>query len=256
LIENDKTPVGVVMNNYDFDNSVSSPFGKALPQVDMRPLMRAVYLWMVFGLLTTAAVSAYVTTSIVAVRQISQWYMPLIILEFVIVLGISWAINRISPVVAGFLFFLYSAINGLVFGVIFYAYIAQGESMAIANAFLTTAGLFGTMTVIGYTTKTDLTKWGSFLMMGVIGLVIASVVNWFLGSSMLDFIISVVGVLIFTGLTAYDTQRIKVMAEQAQYNSDQNTVAKLAIMGALTLYLDFINIFLFLLRLFGGGRRD
>jgi FtsH-binding integral membrane protein len=240
------------MYNYNFSENPSY----SLPQIEVRPLMRAVYLWMMFGLLTTAGVAFLVTSSVEAVVTISRWYMPLIILELVIVFGLSWAINKISPTVAGFLFFLYAAINGLVFGVIFFAYIQSGNGMAISNAFLTTAGLFGTMSVIGYTTKVDLTKFSTFFMMALIGLFIAMIVNFFLGSGPLDFAISVFGVLLFTALTAYDTQRIKNMASELQYSADQATLGRLSIMGALQLYLDFINIFIFLLRLFGGGRRD
>src|SRR6185369_8674128 len=107
-------------------------------------------------------------------------------------------INKISPAVAGFLFFVYAAINGLVLGVVFYAYIAMGQSMAISNAFLTTAGLFGAMSVVGYTTKVDLSKFSTFFMMAMIGLVIAMFVNMLLGSELMDFVISVIGVLLFT----------------------------------------------------------
>jgi uncharacterized protein len=240
------------MHNYSFSDNLS----KSLPQIEVRPLMRMVYLWMMFGMLTTAVVAYFVTGSLDSVRQVSQWRFPLFILEFGIVIAISWAFNKISPAVAGFLFFIYAAVNGLFLGTIFFAYISMGQSMAITNAFLTTAGLFGAMSLVGYTTKVDLSKYGTFFMMAMIGLLIAMVVNIFLGSGPLDFVISVVGVLLFTALTAYDTQRIKEMAEQAQYNADQATTSKLAILGALKLYLDFINLFLFLLRLFGSGRRN
>ncbi len=248
------------MNNFDFDNNnnaegvFAQQNWRVLPNIDVRPLMRSVYLWMVFGLLTTAAISFFVAQSPVFVTQAANFMLPTILLQLGLVMGISWGFNKLSPMVAGLLFFAYAALNGVLFGVIFFAYIAQGQSMAIANAFLTTAGLFGAMTVVGYTTKVDLSKWGSFLMMGVIGLFIAMIVNMFLGSGIMDFVISVIGVLIFTALTAYDTQRIKEMAASMSVNSDKNLASKLAIMGALKLYLDFINIFLFLLRLFGGGR--
>ena len=146
---------------------------------------------------------------------------------------------------AAILFFAYAALNGLLFGVIFFSYIAAGQSMAIANAFITTAGLFGTMTVIGYTTKVDLSKYGSFLMMAVIGLFIAILVNMFLGSSVLDLVISVIGVLVFVGLTAYDTQKIKQLG-QAGF-ADGESRHKAAIIGALRLYLDFINLFMIIM---------
>ncbi|MGJ3237316.1 MAG: Bax inhibitor-1/YccA family protein [Anaerolineae bacterium] len=249
------------MNNFDFNNNngegIFSQRSMPLVDIDVRPLMRTVYLWMMFGLLTTALISWFIAAQpLQVIAQISNLWLPIVILQLGLVIGISWGFNKLSSTVAGGLFFLYAALNGVMFGVLFFAYIAQGQSMAIANAFLTTAGLFGTMTVVGYTTKVDLSKWGSFLMMGVIGLFIAIIVNMFLGSSMLDFIISVVGVLIFTALTAYDTQRIKEMAANMvmQGSSQSELASKLAIMGALKLYLDFINIFLFLLRLFGGGR--
>lgn len=250
------------MNNFDFDNNNNAEgvfsqqdwMPKVKVDIDVRPLMRSVYMWMVFGLLTTAAISFFVAQSPVMVTQASQFLLPTIVLQLGLVMGISWGFNKLSPIAAGALFFVYAALNGVLFGVIFFSYIAAGQSMAIANAFLTTAGLFGTMTVVGYTTKVDLSKWGSFLMMGVIGLFIAMIVNMFLGSSIMDFVISVIGVLVFTALTAYDTQRIKEMAESMSNSNDKNLASKLAIMGALKLYLDFINIFLFLLRLFGGRR--
>lgn len=250
------------MSNYNFETmNEDAFFDKAKnwtpASIDIRPLMRTVYLWMMFGLLTTAGISAYVASlPIEAIAQLSGFMMPIILLQLGLVIGINWGFNKLSPALAAILFFAYAALNGLLFGVIFFAYIEAGQSMAIANAFITTAGLFGTMTVIGYTTKVDLSKYGSFLMMAVIGLFIAIIVNMFLGSSMLDLIISVIGVLVFTALTAYDTQRIKEMAQSlvAQGQSQSDMAAKLAIMGALKLYLDFINLFLFLLRLFGGGR--
>lgn len=244
--------------NWNSDTNYQSiSYDRSAISVDVQPLMRMVYLWMVVGLLTTAGISYIVASSFDNVRAVMPFAMPALIVEFIIVMALSWGISKMSPTVAGFLFLVYSAINGAVFGIIFFAYVAQGQGMAITNAALTTAGLFGAMTVVGYTTKVDLSKFSTFLMMAMIGLVIAMIVNMFLGSSMLDLIISVIGVLVFTGLTAWDTQRIKEMAEQPEYSTHNGDTAKLAIMGALKLYLDFINIFLFLLRLFGGGgRRD
>lgn len=238
-------------NNSGFGNldmsSVSS-------NIEIRPLMRLVYMWMGFGLLTTAIISGFVAANAAVVQGVANLFFPIIIAQFAIVFGIGWAMNRVSPMVAGGLFFTYAVLNGLTFGVIFAAYVAAGSGYAIMNAFLTTAGLFGAMTVVGYTTKVDLTQFSTFFMMAIIGLVIAMVVNIFLGSTMIDFIISVVGVLLFTGLTAYDTQRIKQMSMMPQYQQHSDAMSKLAIFGALQLYLDFINLFLFLLRLFAGGR--
>lgn len=244
------------MNNYSFDNHRDNTFQNVFSDitVEMQPLMRQVYMWMFAGLLATAAIAFVVSQNVQFVGMASQWWLAIVILQVGLVLGISWGFNRINATVAIGLFFLYAVLNGLMFGVLFFAYIAQGQSMAIANAFLTTAGLFGTMSVIGYTTKVDLSKFGTYLMMAVVGIFIASIVNMFLGSGMVDLIISVVGVLVFTGLTAYDTQHIKRMAAQMAYSDDRALLSKLAIMGALKLYLDFINLFMFLLRLMGGGR--
>jgi len=251
------------MNNMNWNNNNTGGFSflqddaaQAKPAIDIRPLMRLVYMWMGVGLLLTAGVSFLVASSpaIVAMTANPILFLVLIIVQFAIVFGMMWAMRRTSPTIVTGLFLLYAALEGLIFGVIFFALIQSGQSMAITNAFLTTAGLFGTMTVIGYTTKIDLTKFGTFFMMALIGLVIAMVVNIFLASSALDFIISVVGVILFTGLTAYDTQKIKNMSYDPDFQEYGNETAKLAIFGAFTLYLDFINLFLFLLRLFAGGR--
>lgn len=246
------------MSNMNWNNNNQGSFSflqdRAQPLTDVRPLMRLVYLWMALGLLLTAGVSFVVMNTPALIQFAATLWLPLIIVQFVIVFAMMWAMRRVSPTVVTGLFLLYAALEGLIFGVIFFALVQGGQAMAITNAFLTTAGLFGTMTVIGYTTKVDLSKFGTFFMMALIGLIIAMVVNIFLGSSALDFIISVVGVLLFTGLTAYDTQKIKEMASQPEFQQYGNETAKLAIMGAFTLYLDFINLFIFLLRLFAGGR--
>lgn len=165
------------------------------------------------------------------------------------VLIMSFAFNRLSFTALMGLFLAYSLVNGLSLSVIFLIY----SSAAISKVFFITAGLFATMAVVGYTTKTDLTKLGSILMMAVIGIVIASLVNYFLESAAFDYLISCVGVLVFTGLVAYDTQKVKRIGAGVEYGTA--TAGKLALMGALSLYLDFINLFLFLLRVF-GGRRD
>ena len=165
------------------------------------------------------------------------------------VLIMSFAFNRLSFSALMGLFLAYSLVNGLSLSVIFLIY----SSAAISKVFFITAGLFATMAVVGYTTKTDLTKLGSILMMAVIGIVIASLVNYFLESAAFDYLISCVGVLVFTGLVAYDTQKVKRIGAGVEYGTA--TAGKLALMGALSLYLDFINLFLFLLRVF-GGRRD
>jgi hypothetical protein len=175
-----------------------------------------------------------------------QWVVILGPLAFVLVL--SFGINRLSVGTAQLLFWLYAATVGVSFAVLLMVYTGQ----SVARTFFITAAAFGALSLVGYTTKRDLSGMGSFLFMGLFGIIIASVVNIWLASSMMQFIISVVGVLVFAGLTAYDTQRIKEM----YFEGDEEVVAgRKAVMGALSLYLDFINLFLMLLQLF-GGRRD
>ncbi|MCS6835888.1 MAG: Bax inhibitor-1/YccA family protein [Anaerolineae bacterium] len=231
--------------------------------IDMNPIMRAVYGWMTLGLVVTAFISLFITQQAVlpngmpnidVLNTLSGLMLPAIIVQLVIALGLSFLVNRISPVVSGVLFFVYSAITGLTFGVIFTGLAISGDFSAVVKAFFSTAGVFGAMTLVGLTTKTDLTRMGSFLMMALIGLIIASVINIFLRSDAFGFIISIVGVLIFTGLTAYDTQKIKEMAHEAAYSGDSGFGQRVAIMGAFTLYLDFINLFLYLLRIFASSR--
>jgi hypothetical protein len=166
----------------------------------------------------------------------------------IFVMAMSFGVNKMSlPVLIG-TFVAYSIVNGISFSFIFFIY----NIGSIYKVFLSTAGLFAVMAIAGYTTKTDLTKLGSILMIGLIGIVVASLINFFMHSAQMDYIISILGVIIFTGLTAYDVQKIKNIGEQA---GDSSEGKKYGIMGALTLYLDFINLFLFLLRLF-GGRKD
>ena len=171
-------------------------------------------------------------------------FFGLMIGELALVFTLSGAINKMSASTATLIFIAYSALNGVTLSVVALAYTAS----SITSTFVTTAGMFGAMSAYGYMTKKDLTSWGSFLFMGLIGVVIASVVNIFVGSSTVSWVISGIGVIVFTGLTAYDTWKIKEMATQGTEGR------KPAIMGALTLYLDFINLFLMLLR-FTGDRR-
>lgn len=236
--------------NFRNDSYVIGAPGKVKPLegLQLNAVMRNVYGWMTMGLLVTAAMALAVANSGFFPSQGILWLA--IFAQLGIVLGLSFAIKRISATAAGMLFFVYSALTGFTFSILFLAF----SLGSIAAAFLSTAGVFGAMTIVGMTTKTDLTKYSSYFMMGLIGLIIASVINIFLGSSAFDFLISVFGVLLFTGLTAYDTQRIARMAASQQMKVDSEDTLKFSIMGALTLYLDFINLFLFMLRLFGGGR--
>jgi hypothetical protein len=176
-------------------------------------------------------------------------YFGLFIVQIAIVFGLSAAINRIPSGVAIGAFFLYSALTGLTFSILFMVF----TGASIASTFLICAGMFAGVSVFGYVTKMDLSKFGTYLFMALIGIILASVVNIFLKSPMMNWIISIVGVLVFTGLTAYDTQKIKQMSQTTDFESEQGK--KAAVIGALALYLDFINLFMFLLNLL-GSRRD
>ena len=211
--------------------------------------MRSVYLKMFLALLVTAATSFVVLDqqSFLIYMLNNQWvYWGLLIAELVLVFSVSARLNKISTTTANLMFYAYSILNGIVLSVIFMIY----TSGSIAQTFLITAGVFGAMSAYGYFTKSDLTKFGSFLMMALIGLIVCVVVNMFLDSSTLDWIISFAGVAIFIGLTAWDTQKIKTMMAY----SDGTNIGKIATIGALSLYLDFINLFLYLLRFFGASR--
>lgn len=215
-------------------------------------LMRKVYLWMTFALLITAITAYQVATSETihaAIYSNQLLFWGLIIAEFVLVFSISAAINKLSLTVATLLFVLYSVINGATLSFLLLVYTAS----SVFNVFLISAGTFAAMALFGYFTKTDLSSWGKYLLMALIGLIIASVVNIFTKSSGLEMILNYVGVLIFVGLTAYDTQKIKVMMLQATDAGE--SAQKMALLGALSLYLDFINLFIYLLRIF-GDRRD
>lgn len=207
-------------------------------------VMRGVFGWMGGGLAVTALASLLTVSSPALLQAILGnriLFYALILGELGLVISISGAINRISASTASMLFLAYAALNGLTMSTIFVVY----TSSSVASTFLITAGMFSAMSLFGYLTRSDLTSWGSFLFMGLVGVIIASVVNIFLHSSMIHWVTSMCAVLIFTGLTAYDTQRIKHQG---------NSGRKGAIIGALTLYLDFINMFLALLRLLGDRR--
>ena len=210
-------------------------------------LIRQVYAWMGGGLMVTALMAMVTLSSPVILNAVfgnRMVFYGLIIGELGLVFAISGAINKLSAAMASLLFVLYAALNGITMSVIFAVYTSE----SVASTFVITAGTFGAMSAFGYLTKRDLTGWGSFLFMGLIGVVIASLVNIFTQSSAVSWIISAVGVIVFTGLTAYDTQKIKAMAANGAEGR------KPAILGAPTLYLDFINLFLMLLRLLGNRR--
>ncbi len=213
--------------------------------------MRGIYGWMAAGLGLTAIVAVMVASSPAMLKLVFNpvALIVLVIAELGMVMVLSARINRLSGGAATGLFLGYSALNGLTLSGVFLAYTAT----TIASAFAVSAGMFLAMSVYGMVTKRDLTSMGSFLFMGLIGIILASLVNIFLQSSMMRFVIDCVGVLVFTGLTAYDTQRLKDMGESAPMG-DATAVRRGSILGALTLYLDFINLFLIMLRLFGGNR--
>ena len=211
-------------------------------------LMRKVYTWMTLALLITGVTAFGVASSPTLFMSLSKMMWGLIIAELALVFILSGAINRLSLGTATLMFIGYSVLNGAMLSSIFLVY----EPMVIAKVFFITAGTFGAMAVYGYTTKKDLTSMGKILFMALIGLIIATVVNMFLKSSVFDYILSYIGVAIFIGLTAWDSQKIKEML-QTQYDISEGA-QKLALLGALTLYLDFINLFLYLLRIFGNNR--
>lgn len=230
-------------------NELNPIYTRPAEQVVVRQntLIRQVYAWMGAGL-TVTAIMALVTLSspsiLTAIVGNRLLFFGLMIGELALVFILSGAINRLSASTATLIFIAYSALNGVTLSVVALVYTAN----SIASTFVVTAGMFGAMSIYGYATRRDLTSWGSFLFMGLIGVVIASVVNIFVGSSAVSWFISAIGVIVFTGLTAYDTWKIKEMAAQGTEGR------KPAILGALTLYLDFINLFLMLLR-FTGNRR-
>jgi FtsH-binding integral membrane protein len=218
------------------------------PVIVIQKAMQQVYLWMTAGLMVTGAVATTLYNS-GAVKSLGSLMIVLLIVQIGVVFFLSARINKMAPTTATILFLAYSALSGVTLTPIFYAYTAS----SIGTTFFVTAGTFATMALYGATTKRDLTGLGSMLMMGVVGLVIASIVNIFLGSGLMSLVISAAGVLIFVGLTAYDVQSLTRMAQNVSTEDDTH---RFAIIGALKLYLDFINLFLFLLRFLGTGRRD
>ena len=214
------------------------------------------FLAKVFNLMTLGlgitGVVAYLTanTGLAAAIIGSPLFIMLVLAELGLVFYLSARVEKIQAATAFGLFIGYSVLNGLTLSVIFLAY----TSTSIAGTFFIAAGMFGAMAVYGMVTKRDLSGLGSFLFMGLVGIIIASIVNIFLNSSSVHWMISVLGVLIFTGLTAYDVQKIKRIGEEGILAQGDEVVRKGTVMGALTLYLDFINLFLMLLRFFGGSR--
>ncbi len=231
-----------------FQNNTPGSGISARPAVEASTtFLTHAFVWMFAGLLLTAGVAFAVQGNQQLVDVAAGAFLPLIIGQLILVMVIGWGINRLNATLALGLFFVYAASLGLTIGLIVTAY--SGES--VVSAFLTASGMFGGAALYGVTTKRSLAGIGGFLAMGMIGLVVALVVNLFLASSFFGWILSLIGVAVFTVLTAYDVQRIS----QGQLVARTGSVEKAAVIGALSLYLDFVNLFLFLLRLFGGGRR-
>ena len=231
------------------------PFGttQAQAQVQVNQFIRSVYNWMAVGLALTGVVALYVASSESLIRMIFSnqlLFFGLIIGELALVFYLSARIQKIQASTATGLFLLYSALNGLTLSFVFLIY----TSSSVASVFFICAATFGACSLYGMSTKRDLTSMGSFMTMGLIGIVIASVVNMFIQSSGMNLIISYIGVIVFVGLTAYDTQKLKMMALSQPAGLDAGVVRKGTILGALTLYLDFINLFLMLMRILGDRK--
>ena len=215
-------------------------------------LMRSVYVWMTLALAITGLTALYVAKSMTLINlmlQNSMLFWGLLIAEVGVVMYLTARIHRMTFTTATVLFILYSLLNGVTLSVLFLVYTLS----SIATTFFVTAGTFGVMAVAGMVTRRDLSRIGSLCVMGVIGIIIASVVNLFLHNSVMDLVISCAGVLLFVGLTAYDAQKIKrlLMTEGTEVNEGTQ---KIALLGAMTLYLDFINLFIYLLRLMGDRK--
>lgn len=212
--------------------------------------IQSVYTWMAVGLALTGLISFYTATNEAAIKFLFGTPMLLVglfIAEIALVVFLSARIHKMTATTATMVFLAYAALNGVTISGIFLVYTMS----SIATTFFAAAGTFIAMSVYGMVTKKDLTSWGSFLFMGLIGIVIASIVNMFIKSGPMGLIISYIGVIVFTGLTAYDTQKIKEMALTQPDDIGASAVRKASILGALTLYLDFINLFLMLLRIMG-----
>ncbi|EEG84022.1 MULTISPECIES: Bax inhibitor-1/YccA family protein [Proteus] len=218
----------------------------------LQTFMAQVYGWMTVGLLLTAFVALYVASSEALLSMIFSSkivFFGLIIAQLGLVFVLSGMVHKMSGAMATSLFMLYSVLTGVTISSVLLVYTAS----SIASTFFICAAMFGALSIYGYTTKRSLTGMGSFLFMGLIGIIIASIVNIFMQSSMMSMVISYAGVLIFAGLTAYDTQKLKDMGNEIN-QEDKENMRRYSIMGALTLYLDFINLFLMLLRILGDRR--
>lgn len=237
--------------------------------IDLSAVMRQVYLWVALGLLVAfgvafavgnAAVAAYQAAPVTAtgVRVVnSPLFNPAvmfisIIAYFILAFALQPLIMRLQPTISSLLYLLFTALFGFMISTIFLRY----EAGTIATAFIATAGMFGAMSIVGYTTKVDLSRFGSILMMALLGLIIATVINIFLRLEALYWLVNYAGVVIFAGMTAYDTQWIRTYASGVAMTGNREAGARIALIGAFHLFLDFMNLFLFILSILGGGRSD
>lgn len=239
------------MDNFNNQYVQTRPVTEEQTSEMVRRFMLSVYNWMTLGLgLTAVAAFGIGRSSLVnVILENPMLFWGIIIVQFAVVLGMTFLMKKINSFVAVGLFFVYSLLTGVTFSTLFLVY----TESSIFVTFFTCAAMFAGTSVFGYITKIDLSRFGGFLMMGLIGIIIASVVNIFIGSSAIYWISTYAGVLVFVGLTAWDTQKIKNMGMFMDSKSEDGR--KASIFGALMLYLDFVNLFLFLLRIM-GGRKD
>jgi FtsH-binding integral membrane protein len=233
-------------NGLEGTTSPSDEVSSTLVQESRRAFMSRVYGWMFAGLWITGVMALYTVSNKALMTFAMEWRMALLLAELGLVFALSFAAPRLSGAVAGAMFIGYAALTGMTLSIYFLIYTAG----SIGQAFLMTAGTFGAMSLYGTVTKKDLSGWSAFLFMGLVGVIIASVMNIFMRSDMLGFVTACACVVVFAGLTAYDTQKLRQMHASTGYSA----AATISIVGALTLYLDFINLFLALLRLFGRRR--
>lgn len=238
------------MNNMNFGTDVQT---RPESRINTNSLLKNAYLWMALGLAMTGVVAYLVSANPQILYSVYSNYFGLILvigIQFGLVIFLTSRLQRMKVTTAVISFILYSIVTGFTLSSIFLAY----TGATIARAFFSSCLMFAGMGLYAMTTKRDLNRWGSYLIMLLIGLVVASVINLIFKAQMLDYIISFVGVLVFMGLTAWDTQKIIRMGNQIAGTDDEDSYVKLSIIAALSLYLDFLNIFLYLLRLFGGSR--
>ncbi len=249
-----RTGAGAGVRTAEIDEGLRAHMSKVYGTMSVGMVITALAAWAISGLAVSTVPTAYqigadqYLTSFGAALYTSPLKWLVMFAPLIFVFGLSAGINKMSAATAQIAFYAFAAVMGISISSIFLVF----TGMSIVQVFLITAIAFASLSLWGYTTKRDISAWGSFLIMGVVGLIVASIVNIWLASPALMFAVSAIGVLIFAGLTAYDTQKIKTTYLQMAGSGDQEWLGKAAIMGALSLYLDFINMFMMLLHLFGN----